>query len=146
MLTRQGSHAVNSSQRWVGNVACIWAVLFAAPHVWWLLGVRTGFPGGDASYEFFMSSAWRVAFDALVVILSIVMVLITRSLQNPTIPTSRRRSLSTLAWIGSALLTLRGVAGAIADGRSDPVWWPTFLAGGILLGAVAWFGRREVAV
>ena len=136
---------MTGSQRWIGYAACLWAVLFGAPHVWWLLGIRTGFPGGDASYDFFMSSWWRVAFDVLVVILSVVMVLITRSLMRPTIPNSRRRSLSTLAWIGSALLTLRGVAGAIADGTSDPVWWPTFLLGGILLGAVARFGRREVA-
>jgi len=129
--------------RWIGNAACIWAVLFAAPHVWWLLGVRTGFPGGDPSYEFFMSSDWRVAFDVLVVVLCVAMVLITRALMGAMIP-SRRRTLSTLAWFGSGLLTLRGVTGAIADGRSDPVWWPTFLVGGILLGAVAWFGRRQL--
>ena len=131
-------------QRWVGYAACTWAVFFAAPHVWWLLGVRKGFPGGDASYEFFMSSSWRVAFDLLVVVLSVAMVLITRALMRPMIPASRRRTLSTLAWMGSGLLTLRGVAGAIADGLSDPVWWPTFLVGGILLGAVAWFGGREL--
>jgi len=91
-----------------------------------------------------MSSSWRVAFDLLVVVLSVAMVLITRALMRPMIPASRRRTLSTLAWMGSGLLTLRGVAGAIADGLSDPVWWPTFLVGGILLGAVAWFGGREL--
>jgi hypothetical protein len=26
--------------------------------------------------------------------------------------------------------------GLIADGVSDPVWWPTFLVGGILFGAI----------
>ena len=135
---------MNGSQRWIGYVACAWAVLFGAPHVWWLLGIKAGFPGGDTSYDFFMSSTWRVAFDVLVVILSVAMVLITRSLLRPTIPSGRRRLLVTLAWIGSGLLMLRGVAGAIADGRSDPVWWPTFLVGGILLGAVAWYGRREL--
>src|SRR5688572_6133025 len=87
-------------QRWVGYAACTWAVFFAAPHVWWLLGVRKGFPGGDASYEFFMSSSWRVAFDLLVVVLSVAMVLITRALMRPMIPASRRRTLSTLAWMG----------------------------------------------
>ena len=58
----------------------------------------------------------------------------------------RRRVLLTLAWIGSGLLTLRGVAGGIVDGPSDPVWWPAFLTGGILLGAVAWFGRAEEVI
>jgi hypothetical protein len=119
-------------------------VLFAAPHLWWAMGVRVGFPGGDESYEFFMGSAWRYAFDVLVVVLSAVMVFIIRSLMRPTVPSRHRRTLLTFAWFGSGLLMLRGVAGAIADGTSDPVWWPTFLVGGILLGSVAWFGRSVV--
>jgi hypothetical protein len=48
-------------------------VLFGAPHLWWALGVRTGFPGGDESYESFMGRAWRYAFEVLVVLLSAVM-------------------------------------------------------------------------
>ena len=36
---------------------------------------------------------------------------------------------------------MRGVAGLLVDGTSDPVWWPTFLLGGILLGGVAWLAR-----
>ncbi|MGZ8845635.1 MAG: hypothetical protein ACXW3C_04145, partial [Pyrinomonadaceae bacterium] len=50
--------------------------------------------------------------------------------------------LRAMAWIASAMLTLRGVAGLVVDGTSDPVWWPTFLIGGILFGAVAWTARR----
>jgi hypothetical protein len=46
-----------------------------------------------------------------------------------------------MAWIASAMLTLRGVAGLIVDGTSDPVWWPIFLVGGILFGGVAWIAR-----
>jgi hypothetical protein len=97
--------------------------------------VRAGFPGGDKSYELFMGSAWRFALDVLVVLLSVVMVLITRALMRPEMPVRLRRILVTLAWLGSGLLMLRGVAGGIVDGTSDPVWWPTFLTGGILLGA-----------
>ena len=38
-----------------------------------------------------------------------------------------------------------GVAGMIVDGASDPIWWPAFLVGGILLGGVAWMaGTRGV--
>jgi len=43
-----------------------------------------------------------------------------------------------MARIAFVMLTVRGVAGLIADGSSDPVWWPTFLVGGLLFGAIAW--------
>ena len=131
-------------RRWFAYAACTWALLFATPHLWWALGVRAGFPGGDSSYEFFFGSWWRPLFNLLVIILSALMVVITRSLMGQRV--RRRRVLLTLAWIGSALLTLRGVAGGIVDGASDPVWWPAFLTGGILFGAVAWFGRAEEVV
>jgi hypothetical protein len=39
------------------------------------------------------------------------------------------------------MLLLRGIAGMIVDGRSDPLWWPTFTVGGILLVSVAWLAR-----
>jgi hypothetical protein len=39
------------------------------------------------------------------------------------------------------MLTLRGVAGLVVDGASDPVWWPMFLIGGVLFGSVAWLAR-----
>ena len=131
-------------RRCFAYAACAWALLFATPHLWWALGVRAGFPGGDTSYEFFFDSWWRPLFNLLVIILSALMVVITRSLMGQRV--RRRRVLLTLAWIGSALLTLRGVAGGIVDGASDPVWWPAFLTGGILFGAVAWFGREEEVV
>lgn len=133
-------------RRRVAYATCAWAVLFATPHLWWALGVRAGFPGGDPSYELFFGSWWRPLFNLLVIILSALTVVITRALISQRMPLRRRKVLVTLAWIGSGLLTLRGVAGGIVDGASDPVWWPTFLTGGILLGAVAWFGRVDEVV
>ena len=133
-------------RRWVAYLACAWAVLFATPHLWWALGVRAGFPGGDPSYEFFFGSWWRPVFNLAVILCSALMVVIAVTLMRQRVPVRRRRVLLTLAWIGSGLLTLRGVAGGIVDGASDPVWWPAFLTGGILLGAVAWFGRAEELV
>jgi|GEM_PF-6848352 hypothetical protein len=47
-----------------------WALLFAAPHTWWALGVSAGFPGGEAKYRFFMTSTWRYVYDLVVVVLS----------------------------------------------------------------------------
>ena len=44
-------------------------------------------------------------------------------------------------WIACTVLTLRGVGGMVVDGAADPVWWPIFLTGGLLFGAVACVAR-----
>jgi hypothetical protein len=128
--------------RWISYAACVWAVVFAAPHTWWALGISAGFPGGEASYRFFISSAWRYIYDVIVVLLCVLAVLVARTLLRPPGETVRRWIPQTAAWIACGMLSLRGVAGMIVDGTSDPVWWPTFLLGGILFGGVAWFGSR----
>lgn len=132
-------------RRWVTGAACAWAILFAAPHIWWALGISFGFPGGEDSYAFFMSSAWRVVYDYVVIVMSVMMVAIALTLLRPPDLVTRRWVPLALAWLGAFLLTLRGVAGAVVDGASDPVWWPTFLTGGILLGAVAFMARAPTA-
>jgi hypothetical protein len=128
-------------RRWISYAACVWAVLFAAPHAWWALGVPAGFPGGEASHRLLMSSSWRYIFDLMVIVLSILAVLITLTLLRPPEQVMRRWVPQTAAWIACGMLTLRGIAGMVVDGASDPVWWPAFLVGGILLGAVAWTAR-----
>lgn len=126
------------SRRWISYAACAWAVLFAAPHTWWALGIRAGFPGGDRSYNFFMASTWRVVFNLTVIVLSGLTIIIVLRLLRPAEQGRRRWIPRTAAWIGSGMLMLRGVAGMIVDGTEDPVWWPAFLVGGMLLGGVAW--------
>ena len=128
--------------RWISYAACVWAVLFAAPHTWWALGISAGFPGGEASYRLFMSSAWRYVFDVVVILLSILAFLVALTLLRPPGQTVRRWIPHTAAWIACGMLSLRGVGGMLHDGTGDPVWWPTFLLGGILFGLVAWFARR----
>jgi hypothetical protein len=54
-----------------------------------------------------------------------------------------RRLLRVMAYTASAMLGLRGLAGMIVDGLSDLVWWPTFLLGGILFGAIAYMHSKE---
>ncbi|MBW3634311.1 MAG: DUF3995 domain-containing protein [Chloroflexi bacterium] len=119
-------------------VACAWTLLFAAPHVWWALGVSAGFPGGDTAYRAAMSSAWFIRYNLFVVFLCAVGVLVVLALVTPLGRAVPRRVLLTLAWLGAALLTARGVAGLVADGSSDLVWWPAFMLGGVLYGMVAW--------
>ena len=132
-------------RRWITYAACAWAVLFAAPHTWWALGIPAGFPGGTASHHVMMTSAWRYVFDVIVVVLSGLAALIALTLLRPPHLVVRRWVPQTAAWIGSGMLTLRGLAGLVVDGASDLVWWPTFLLGGMLLGGVAWLARMPGA-
>jgi uncharacterized membrane protein SirB2 len=85
-----------------------------------------------------MSSAWRYWYDVLVVVLSMLAFIIAFSLRADRTPSRLQRALRIAAWLGGAVLALRGIAGLIVDGRGDPVWWPSFLSGGILLLGVAY--------
>ena len=102
-------------------------------------------PGGAPSHELLMTT-WRYYFDLLVVGLCAVSVVVSLVLLRPPDRVRHRWIPQTAAWIGSGMLTLRGVAGMVVDGTSDPVWWPTFLVGGMLLGSVAWLARTKVIV
>jgi hypothetical protein len=87
-----------------------------------------------------MASWWRYLYDVVVVLLSVLGAVVALGLRPPG-HTKLHRVFKVLAWIAAGLLTLRGVAGLIVDGRGDPVWWPTFLAGGLLFGSVALLSR-----
>ncbi|MGH7571386.1 MAG: DUF3995 domain-containing protein [Gemmatimonadota bacterium] len=123
---------------WVNYLACVWAALFAAPHIWWALGIPAGFPGGTDNHRLLMTIHWRYWFDVGVVLLSITAMAIALALVRPWGAALPRWMLRAAAWVASGMLGLRGLAGLIVDGWSDPVWWPTFLTGGVLFGSVAW--------
>ena len=131
-----------SHQRWVYYAASVWALCFAAPHIWWAFGSPFGFPGGQANHRLWMTSWWRYLYDVIVILLSILGAVVALALRPPGRARFGRIFIA-LAWIAAGLLTLRGVAGLIADGTSDPIWWPTFLVGGILFGGVAWRSRTH---
>jgi len=88
-----------------------------------------------------MMTTWRYFFDLGVIFLSILAIFVALALIRNWGRTIPHWILRTMAWIASAMLTLRGVAGLVHDGVRDPVWWPTFLVGGILFGSVAWLAR-----
>ena len=127
-------------ERWVYYAACVWSVCFAAPHTWWALGASFGFPGGPANYDRWMTSWWRYLYDVIVVLLSVLGAVVAVSLR-PACASRFRRVFRPMAWVAAALLTVRGVAGLVVDGMADPIWWPTFLIGGLLFGSVAWLSR-----
>jgi thiosulfate dehydrogenase (quinone) large subunit len=116
--------------------AAAWAALFAAPHLWWALGVPAGFPGGRAGHELMMTT-WRFKYDVAVIGSSVLAIVVALAPIRPWGDAVPRPVLRVMAVAASFMLTLRGVAGLIADGASDLVWWPTFLIGGLLFGAVA---------
>ena len=133
------------STRWAGYIVCAWTLLFAAPHVWWALGIPVGFPGGDNAYQAAWSSPWFPHYNLVVVFLSTVGFLVVLALVTSLGRTVPRRLLLTLVWLGAALLLARGVTGLVVDGRSDLIWWSAFLLGGVLYGMTAWRYRRELS-
>jgi hypothetical protein len=134
MLSRDAMH----------YAATAWALLFAAPHLWWALGVPTGFPSGRTGHELMMNT-WRLYFDVAVVGLSVLAALVALAPIQRWGDAIPGRVLRVLAYAASFVLSLRGLAGLIVDGTSDPVWWPMFLLGGILFGAVAFMPVRGKA-
>jgi lipopolysaccharide export LptBFGC system permease protein LptF len=91
-----------------------------------------------------MTTWWRYAYDVVVILLSVLGAVVALTLLRPG-HARLRRGFTALAWIAAGLLTLRGVAGLVVDGTADPIWWPTFLAGGLLFGGVARLSRPHDA-
>ena len=135
-------NSIRPGTRWVHYAASIWSVLFAAPHVWWALGVPAGFPGGQASHQLLMTT-WRYYGDVTVILLCVLAVFVALAPVQQWGAWIPRRLLHVMAWTASAMLGLRGLGGMIVDGASDPVWWPAFLVGGILFGGVAYMYPNE---
>jgi len=84
-----------------------------------------------------MTSWWRYTYDVVVILLSVLGAVVAFGLLRTPSDTKSHRVFRTLAWMAAVALSLRGVAGLIVDGTSDPIWWPTFLVGGLLFVGVA---------
>jgi len=136
------SNAIRPVTRWVHYTAAVWSVLFAAPHVWWALGVPAGMPGGRASHELLVTT-WRYYFDLAVIFLCVLAFGVALAPVHRWGAWLPRRLQRGMAYTASAMLGLRGLAGMIVNGRSDPIWWPIFLTGGLLFGGVAYLHPTE---
>jgi hypothetical protein len=132
-----------TTRRLIAYAACAWALAFGAPHLWWAMGISWGFPGGEENYVLFMSSAWRLVYDGVVIVCSVLAIAIVLTLQKPADQVVRRRIPLALCWFACVILLFRGVAGALFDGTNDLVWNPLFITGGILMGAVARMARAS---
>lgn len=140
------NNAAVARHPWVYYAAALWALVFAAPHTWWALGWSAGFPGGPENYHLWMTTWWRYLYDVVVVLLSFLAVGVALGLLRTGDRVRSRRVLRVLAWMAGGMLSLRGVAGLIVDGTSDPIWWPLFLTGGALFIGVAWLSRARAGL
>lgn len=85
-----------------------------------------------------MTSTWRYTYLVIVILSSVLAALIPLALLRPSGQVIMRWIPHTAAWVAGVILTVRGVAGLLVDGTTDPIWWPSFLVGGVLFTAVAW--------
>jgi hypothetical protein len=132
------SNSMRPGTRWVHYAASVWSILFAAPHVWWALGVSAGFPGGQAKHEFMMTTPRFYYSDVAVILLCVLAIGVALAPIQQWGAFISRRLLRGMAYTASVMLGLRGLAGLIVDGVSEPIWWPIFLAGGLLFGGIAY--------
>ena len=93
------------STNW-GYVACISALLYAAPHLWWGIGISVAFPG---DYKF-PDSVWSVAIGFWTMgFLAILAAFFALSFIQPWGRRIPRSMLLILGWIASVGLTFWGL-------------------------------------
>src|SRR4051794_32703147 len=93
------------STNW-GYVACISALLYAAPHLWWGMGISVAFPG---DYKF-PDSVWSVAIGFWTMgFLAILAAFFALSFIQPWGRRIPRSMLLILGWIASVGLTFWGL-------------------------------------
>ena len=157
---------------WVAYAACVWAMVFGLPHLYWAVGGRAGLAWALAWHgpeeQALMRDPWFIAFGlwgvaALCAIAALVALASVRR-WGRRFP---RRLLLALAGGASAMMVLRAclypgflfsglkVLGILETPESaDPAWvrWdlrlfsPWFLLGGALFGATAWRIRSRAPV
>jgi hypothetical protein len=131
---------------WSAYAAALWALIFAAFHVIWACGWYVGLDPEQARVAF-----QKTAFLAYDVVVAGMCVLAVPIALLPVRPWARRappRLLFICAWIGTALLVLRGGASMvraiylIMTGRfaieTLGIWEPWFWLGALLFGVSTW--------
>lgn len=126
-----------------GYTACVWALIFAAAHIYWAIGGTVGLQGHGMTGLLFLINLVAIP---LCFIAAIVAVALTES-WDQTIP---HWMWLTAAWGASTLLVLRGIVG-IVQGLFSQNHVPLllmaydswFLLGGILFSSVALVNHPE---
>ncbi len=148
-----------ASRNWLTTipayVTCGWGVMFAAAHLYWLLGGTLGLPPGLSLF----AKKPLLVIDIIAVPLCIIAALLALALVRPWGERFSRRLLLTAAWGGTALFVVHAVPAipdwvTLALGRHAALtamdrfdlflYEPWFLVGGILFGVAAWCYQRPL--
>ena len=131
---------------WTGSAAALWALIFAVLHVVWAAGWYVGLDQELSRKAF--QQRWFLIYDLVVAALCGLAVWVALALVQPWGTRLPRSLVGGLAWCGSAVLVLRGGAGAAqtayvaATGRSVLViyqlWEVWFCLGAVLFGISTW--------
>lgn len=137
---------MTARESWTGYAAALWALIFAVLHVTWAAGWHIGLDPELARKAF--GQRWFLAYDLLVAALCVVAVLVALALVRSWGMRLPRALVGGLALCGSAVLALRGGAGAAqtlymaVTGRSILVpsrfWELWFCVGAVLFGVSTW--------
>lgn len=107
------------------------AALYAVPHVWWMFGVSTAFPGESADLEGAFQRTWFVVYNLITTGLVLGGAAAITALERRW-TLLWRRPLRLLVLIGAILLLLRGGLGMLTSvttlGSSDSELVPFALA------------------
>ncbi len=112
-------------ESWAGYAAATWALIFALLHVVWAMGWHIGLDPELARQAF--QQRWFLIYDVVVAALCALAVWVALALVRPWGSRLPRSLVGGLAWSGTAVLILRGGAGA-AQTVYSPLFSPGFVA------------------
>lgn len=140
------AHGMTVRETWTGYAAALWALVFAVLHVVWATGWYVGLDPELSRKAF--EQRWFLIYDLVVAAVCALAVFVALALVRPWGARLPRVVVGGLAWCGTALLALRGGAGAAqtlylaATGRNvleiDRIWEVWFCVGAALFGVSTW--------
>ncbi|QBD76750.1 DUF3995 domain-containing protein [Ktedonosporobacter rubrisoli] len=151
----QASSTISTSSwrmAWIEYLTCIWALLFAVVHIYWVMGGTAGLVVPAGKTTVLAAGGPLLAIDIAAIPLCIIAGVIALALVQTWSRIIPRWIWLTTAWGAGVVLSLRALVGLIQDaidiishGTLDPMYaydlW--FLIGGLLFIVIAWrAGRR----
>lgn len=151
-MTKFTTAAEFAKVSWFGYGAALWALIFAALHVAWALGWYVGLDQESARQAF--QRRWFLMYDLVAAALCVVAFAVALALSQQWGQRLPYSLVLKLAWVGTALLALRGVAGVAQDIylaafggnlRTAAVLWDVWFGlGAMLFGISVWqFWRAQ---
>lgn len=112
-MTGAVSNRRTQPRNWAGYAAFAWTVVFIAFHVYWFTGGRLGFGDAPDPIPGPPSSVAGWVFNVSVLAMFAAGLVVPLALVRPVDRKIPRRILLALAWLGCAVLAVRGGAGIV---------------------------------